>query len=258
MGVLNVTPNSFSDAKAYLTRESALRRALEMVAEGATIIDVGGEASNPGAEPISLDEELDRVIPVIEAIRNESDICISIDTYKSEVMRKAVHAGASMINDIMALQGDGSIEAVKELAVPVCLMHMQGTPITMQQSPQYEMDVVECIHQFFIRRIEECIAMGINPAQLMIDPGIGFGKSIFHNLEILQKLSTFTALEYPVLIGVSRKSMIGEILKKPVNERMIGSVAVAVYAQLRGVKIIRTHDVDETSQALRMISSILQ
>ena len=258
MGVLNITPNSFSDGGRYQNLQTACERALEMVQQGADLIDIGGEASNPYTryEPISVDEELSRVIPVISAIRERSDVCISIDTYKAAVMEQAVAAGASMINDIMALQGENALDTARRLDVPVCLMHMQRTPQTMQDAPDYPNGVVDEINEFFSARIEACIKAGIAEKHLILDPGIGFGKSTSHNLSILNHLSAFNQHQFPVLLGVSRKGFICQVLNKGVSERMIGGLSVALYAVMQGVKIIRTHDVDETSQALRMLDSI--
>lgn len=255
MGVLNITPNSFSDAGRYLNTNDACQRAMSMIEAGADLIDIGGEASNPFVSPISADEELSRVIPVIRAIRDVSDVCLSVDTFKAVVMKEAVEAGASMINDIKALTGEDSLQTAKTLNVPICLMHMKGTPQTMQINPDYPFDVIEEINQFFTQRIEACKAVDIPLEHLILDPGIGFGKSTLHNLEILKRLSEFT-YKRPLLLGVSRKSMIGAVLNKSVNERMIGGIAIAVYAQIQGVNMIRTHDVDETNQALTMLDSI--
>ncbi len=258
MGVLNVTPNSFSDAAQYLDLEKAKSRALEMVQQGADLIDVGGEASNPYGvyTRISVDEELSRVLPVIRGIREVCDVAISIDSCKAKVMMEAVHAGAILINDIMALGGDGALEVAQSLKVPVCLMHMQGQPETMQKKPEYPQGVVCEIQQFFSQRIAACIQAGIPQAHLLIDPGIGFGKTTTHNLTILKHLSALNQFERPILLGVSRKSMIGEVLDKPISERMIGGLAIAVDAMLKGVNIIRTHDVLETKQALCMVEAI--
>ncbi len=255
MGVLNITPNSFSDGGRYQNIQEACKRALDMVQQGADLIDIGGEASNPhgGYESISVDEELSRVIPVIAAIRERSDVCISIDTCKAPVMEQAVAAGASMINDITALQGENALDTARRLDVPVCLMHMQGNPQTMQDAPHYPDGVVDEINQFFSARIEACIKAGISKKHVILDPGIGFGKSTSHNLSILNHLSVFNQHQFPVLLGVSRKGFIGEVLNKGVSERMIGGISVALYAVMQGVKIIRTHDVNETSQALRML-----
>lgn len=258
MGVLNITPNSFSDGGRYQNIQNACERALDMVQQGADLIDIGGEASNPYGhyESISVDEELSRVLPVIAAIREKSDVCISIDTCKAPVMEQAIAAGAIMINDINALQGDNALETASRLGVPVCLMHMQGNPKTMQDAPHYQDGVVNDINHFFSERIETCLKAGISANHLFLDPGIGFGKSTSHNLNILNQLSAFNQHQLPVLLGVSRKGFIGQILNKDVAERMIGGISIAVYAAMQGVKIIRTHDVDETSQALRMLDAI--
>lgn len=258
MGVLNITPNSFSDAGCYQNTQKACLRALEMLEQGVDIIDVGGEASNPygGCAPVSSDEELSRVIPVILAIRERSDICISIDTCKAVVMKQAVQAGASMINDIMALQADDALTTAHRLNVPVCLMHMQGNPLTMQDAPRYPDGVVGHINHFFSERIKACTEAGIPEKHLILDPGIGFGKSTSHNLTILNELKAFDHHQLPVMLGVSRKGVIGQVLNKSISERMIGGITIALYAVMQGVKIIRTHDVDETSQALRMLDAI--
>ncbi len=258
MGVLNVTPNSFFDGGRYRDLNQARSRALTMLEQGADLIDLGGEASNPygGYESISVDEELSRVIPVLQTIRDISDVCISIDTCKAEVMREAVAAGASLINDIQALEGQDSLRVAQQLNVPVCLMHMNGTPQTMQDAPEYQHDVVDEINQFFSERVEACVNAGIPRELLILDPGIGFGKSMMHNLNILNHLPEFHRHRRPLLLGVSRKRVIGDVLQKPVSERMIGSIAAAVYASLQGVAMIRTHDIDETNQALTMVSAI--
>lgn len=258
MGVLNITPNSFSDGGRYQNIPKACERAFEMIEQGADIIDIGGEASNPygNAHPISIDEELSRVIPVILAIRERSDICISIDTCKAAVMEQAVAAGASMINDIMALQNENALETACRLNVPVCLMHMQGRPETMQNLPQYPNGVVDEINRFFSKRIDACIRAGMDETNLILDPGIGFGKSVFHNLTILKQLKAFNQYKLPVLLGVSRKGFIGQVLDKHISERVIGGLAIALHAVMQGVNMIRTHDVDETSQALRMLDAI--
>ena len=256
MGVLNCTPNSFSDGGQYVDVEKARSRAICMIKEGADLIDVGGEASNPFTSSISLDEELARVIPVIKAIRDVSDVCISIDTCKALVMKEAVGAGASMINDIQALTGKESLNTAKLLDVPICLMHMKGTPQTMQVDPTYLGDVVDEINQFFHQRVEACKAVGILDEHIIIDPGIGFGKSTQHNLQILKRLSELGQHKLPLMLGVSRKNMIGELLKKAVSERMIGGIAIAVYAQMQGINILRTHDVDETNQALSILNAL--
>lgn len=257
MGVLNVTPDSFSDAGRYLNLDAACQRARVMIEQGADMIDIGGESTRPGAAATSCTEELARVIPVIEHIRATSDICISIDTQKPDVMEAAVHAGASMINDINALQQDGALPLVARLRVPVCLMHMRGTPETMQDNPQYEEDIVDDINQFFHQRIEACLQVGIEREYLIIDPGFGFGKSVSHNLLILKRLAEFQQHRLPVLLGVSRKSTLGAVSQKIVSERLPAGLAAAVFAALHGVTMIRTHDVDETRQGLDMIDAIV-
>lgn len=258
MGVLNITPNSFSDGGCFRHLPLACERAFEMIQQGADLIDIGGEASNPYAslESISVDEELSRIIPVISAIRERSDVCISVDTCKPVVMEEAVAAGATMINDIMALQVENALETAQRLQVPVCLMHMQGTPQTMQDAPNYPDGVVETIQAFFSSRMEACLKAGIPRTHLILDPGIGFGKSTAHNLNILKHLSVFNQHQRPILLGASRKGFIGQVLNKGISDRMIGGLSVALYAVMQGVNIIRTHDIDETSQALRMLDAI--
>ena len=256
MGVLNVTPDSFSDGGDFLKPDLAVLRAQKMIAEGADIIDIGGESSKPRAEAVSSEEEIRRVVPVIERIRALSDICISIDTCKSSVMQAAVSAGASLINDIAGLTGEGTLDIAASLNIPVCLMHMQGVPRSMQDNPHYSTDIVDDINRFFQQRIDACLEAGIRREYLIIDPGFGFGKSVLHNLTIVRRLSEFQSLHLPVLLGVSRKSTIGAVLQKTVGARLPGSIATAVYAALQGVSIIRTHDVDETNQALKMVQAI--
>jgi len=256
MGVLNITPNSFSDGGVFLDETHAYQRAQEMIAEGADIIDIGGESSRPGSTGVSVAEELARVIPVIERIRASSDICISIDTCKAEVMDAAVKAGATFINDIRALTAEGALSVASRLNVPVCLMHMQGDPNSMQDNPLYTGDVVDEINHFFHERIDVCIRGGIAREHLLIDPGFGFGKSVLDNLLIIKRLNEFQQHHVPVLLGVSRKSTIGAVLKRDVLERLPGAIALAVYAAMQGVSMIRTHDVDETNQALQMIDHL--
>ncbi len=251
MGILNVTPDSFSDGGDFFSPEKALLHARQMVKEGAAIIDVGGESTRPGAAIISIDEELSRVIPVIEAIRAEIDTPISIDTSKAVVMRAAVEAGASMINDVRALQEEGALEAAAELQVPVCLMHMQGGPQTMQLAPDYD-DVVLQVKSFLHQRIECCIAAGIPRELLVIDPGFGFGKELVHNQVLLKRLNELLEFDVPLLIGVSRKSMISQMLDLPVDERLYASIALASIAVWQGASIIRSHDVATTLQAIRV------
>lgn len=257
MGILNVTPDSFSDGGKFFAVDAALAQARKMVEEGADILDIGGESTRPGSEVVPAEEELARVVPVIEAISAEIDIPISIDTLKPEVMRAAVAAGAGLINDVNALRTEGALQAAVELNVPVCLMHMQGTPQTMQQDPQYD-DVVSEVEAFLLERIAVCEQAGIRPEQIMIDPGFGFGKRARHNLRLMKHLSRLTALPYPVLVGVSRKSIIGDMLKVSVNERLAGSLALASMAVWQGAKLIRTHDVSATAQTVKLCDQVMQ
>ena len=256
MGILNVTPDSFSDGGDFATREAALRHARQMVADGADLIDVGGESTRPGAPPVSVAEELDRVIPVIEALASELAVPVSVDTSKPEVMRAAVAAGAGLINDVAALRRPGALAAAAALRVPVCLMHMQGEPGTMQQDPAYG-DVVAEVAAFLAGRLAACEAAGIPRVRLLVDPGFGFGKTLAHNLALLRGLPRLASLGVPVLAGLSRKSMIGALLGGvPVGERLHGSVAAAVLAVERGAAIVRVHDVGPTVQALRIVAAV--
>ncbi|CAM2900473.1 Dihydropteroate synthase [Legionella steigerwaltii] len=256
MGVLNVTPDSFSDGGKFLSTGRACEHAFHLISQGADLIDIGGQSTRPGAQPVSVDIELNRVIPVIEQIRAHSDICISIDTNKPEVMEAAVSVGANVINDIYALRTKGALEMVAKLAVPVCLMHMQGEPHNMQQAPYYPNGVLTEVTRFFAERIRECERVGIKRRNIILDPGFGFGKQVEDNLLLVKNLDSFATFAMPLLLGVSRKSTIGAVLAKEVGERLIGSIAVAVYATLKGVGMLRTHDVDETNQALHMITMI--
>ncbi|HFC54359.1 MAG TPA: dihydropteroate synthase [Gammaproteobacteria bacterium] len=258
MGILNVTPDSFSDGGVFFARDAALGRAREMHRAGATIIDVGGESTRPGAAPVELQQELDRVIPVIEALRGELPAVISVDTSKPEVMREAVRAGAGMINDVYALRRPGALEAAAAAGVPVCLMHMQGEPRTMQQRPCYR-NVVEEVGRFLRERIESCRAAGIAPGQLLIDPGFGFGKSLQHNLQLLQGLPRLADMGYPVLVGLSRKSMLGALLgERPVDGRLYGGLAAATLAVWLGASIVRVHDVGPVVDALKITAALQQ
>jgi len=251
MGILNVTPDSFSDGGDFIEREAAVEHALQMVEAGASIVDIGGESTRPGASSVTAEEELQRVMPVIEAIRQHSEVEISIDSSKPEVMREAVSAGASIINDVRALQEDGAVEAAAILNVPVCLMHMQGQPRTMQQNPHYD-DVTDDVIQFLQRRIDASVSGGIRRENLWVDPGFGFGKTLDHNLQLLSELEQFQRLSAPLLVGISRKSMIGTLLGDvPVEQRLFGSVGAAVVAVARGAEIVRVHDVEETKEALQ-------
>jgi len=256
MGILNVTPDSFSDGGRFLDREAALRQGRALVAEGADILDVGGESTRPGAATVSVQEELDRVIPVIEALAGELPVPLSIDTSKPEVIEAAVAAGASLINDVAALRRPGALAAAAEAGVPVCLMHMQGEPGTMQQQPTYR-DVVAEVRDFLAGRVAACEAAGIPRDRLLVDPGFGFGKTLAHNLALLRDLRTLHGLGVPVLVGLSRKSMIGALLDgAPVGERLYGSLAAAVLAVERGAAIVRVHDVAPTVQALRIVAAV--
>src|SRR6266852_1997706 len=257
MGILNVTPDSFSDGGVFLSRDRALQHAVKMVAEGAGIIDIGGESTRPGAQPVSVQEELDRVMPVIEAVRDAADVLISIDTSKPEVMRAAVAGGADMINDVLALRAPGALQTVAELNVPVCLMHIQGEPRTMQKNPQYA-DVVSEVRDFLQARMQACVAAGMSPQKLVIDPGFGFGKNLDHNLQLLRNLKGFTTLGAPLLVGLSRKTMIGATLNLPVDGRLYASVALALIAAQNGAQIIRVHDVRATYEALRMQEIVME
>ncbi|MBT3196935.1 MAG: dihydropteroate synthase [Gammaproteobacteria bacterium] len=250
MGILNVTPDSFSDGGNHESTQSALQQALKMAEDGAAIIDVGGESTRPGAAPVSLDEELQRVIPVIEAIRKVSEVSISVDSGKPEVMRAAIAAGADWINDIYALRKPGALAQAAALECPLCLMHMQGRPGTMQQAPHYN-NVVDEVLTFLSDRIAACEAAGIARSRIWVDPGFGFGKRLEHNLQLLSGLDRFRALNVPLLVGISRKSMVGELLGgREVGERLFGSVGAAVVAVERGANIVRVHDVGETHEAL--------
>lgn len=257
MGILNVTPDSFSDGGDFVSHDVALRRAGAMVAEGADFLDIGGESTRPGAQAVSEQEELDRVIPVIEAIASEIPVPISVDTSKATVMRQAVAAGAGLINDVMGLRDAGALAAARELDVPVCLMHMQGMPRTMQHDPQYR-DVVADVMEFLQARVDACLTAGIPRERLLLDPGFGFGKSLQHNLALLRHLDRFKALQLPLLVGISRKSMIGMVLADaPVDQRLFGGLACAVMAVERGAAIIRTHDVKATADAARMAYAVM-
>lgn len=254
MGVLNVTPDSFSDGGAYLEVDSAIVHARSMVADGATILDIGGESSRPGAEPVPIDVELNRVLPVIRALKSEQlNVPISIDTTKAEVAQKALEAGAHIINDITALQGDSAmVDVAVEMDAGVILMHMKGTPTTMQQSPFYE-DVVKDIYDNLENWIDRSVDKGIEPNRIIIDPGIGFGKTTEQNIQILKKLSVFKQLNRPILIGTSRKAFIGKLLDLPVTDRVEGTIATVCWSIVQGADIVRVHDVKAVSRAVKMI-----
>lgn len=255
MAVLNVTPDSFSDGGRYADLGAVIVAAESMVRDGAEIIDIGGESTRPGARPVPEGEELDRVIPVIEALGRRMDVLLSVDTSKPAVMRAAVAAGAGMINDVCALRQAGALAAASDLAVPVCLMHMKGEPRTMQDEPSYG-DVVTEVTGFLQARVEACVGAGIAREMLIVDPGFGFGKQLEHNLALLRGLPQIAALGLPVLVGLSRKSLIGAVTGRPVGQRVHASVALAVYAVLNGASIVRAHDVAATVDALRMITAV--
>jgi dihydropteroate synthase len=255
MGVLNVTPDSFSDGGRYVSVEQALRRALAMAAEGADIIDVGGESTRPGAAAVSAEEELGRVIPVIEAIRRELDLPVSLDTSRPEVMAAGCAAGADMLNDVRALQLPGALEMAARLGVPVCLMHMQGRPENMQADPHYQ-DVVADVCAFLRARIAAARGAGIAERSLILDPGFGFGKTLEHNLALLAGLPKLCELGYPVLAGLSRKSLLGKLLGRELPERLPGSLALALLAAERGADILRVHDVAPTVDALTVWAAV--
>ena len=257
MGILNVTPDSFSDGGDFFSKEQAVAHASMMVEAGAAIIDIGGESTRPGARAVSGEEELARVLPVLEVVSFALSVPISVDTSKPEVMRAAARAGAGMINDVQALRAEGALVAARDAKVPICLMHMQGEPQTMQEGPRYD-NVVSEVAEFLRARVETCTQAGIPRERLVVDPGFGFGKTLEHNLSMLGNLSVFCAIGLPVMVGVSRKAMLGALLDKPVGERLYGSLAAAVIAALNGAVIIRAHDVQETAQALAVVHAIKQ
>ncbi|HEU4781588.1 MAG TPA: dihydropteroate synthase [Steroidobacteraceae bacterium] len=257
MGVLNVTPDSFSDGGRFAEHEAALLQARRMVEEGAGIIDVGGESTRPGAAPVALDEELARVVPIIEALRRESAVFISIDTSKPEVMRAACDAGADIINDVRALTAPGALVAAADTGAGVCLMHMKGEPPTMQQAPRYR-DAVGEVSAFLAARLTACRAAGIDAARLAIDPGFGFGKRVADNLAMLKHLARFEALGAVLAVGLSRKSMLATLTGRNVDARTAGSVALAAIAVLNGARIVRAHDVAATLDAIRVAAAVSQ
>ena len=250
MGILNITPDSFSDGSRFNQLDSALFHAEKMIAEGAAIIDVGGESTRPGAAYVSEQEELDRVVPVIEQLSQKLDVMISIDTYKPAVMAAACQAGAHLINDIKALQEPDALKVAAQSQALICLMHMQGEPQSMQNHPVYK-DVVEEVSYFLNNRVAVCLAAGIAPEKLLLDPGFGFGKTLEQNYELLGRLNEVQS-DYPLLIGVSSKSMIGNLLNRSVDERLAGSIAAALYALAQGARIIRVHDVQATCDAVNV------
>jgi dihydropteroate synthase len=255
MGVLNVTPDSFSDGGRFLSPEAAVQQGVRMAAEGAALIDVGGESTRPGAGPVSEAEELQRVTPVIEGLRAATDAVISIDTSKPAVIRAAAAAGAGLVNDVRGLREPGAIEAAAASGCAVCLMHMQGEPRTMQHAPRYE-DVVGEVRAFLAARAAACLEAGIGAARLVVDPGFGFGKNTEHNLTLLSRLAELAADGLPVLVGLSRKSMLGTLTGRQPGERVAGSVALAVIAALNGARIVRAHDVAPTVDALKVVGAV--
>jgi dihydropteroate synthase len=258
MGILNVTPDSFSDGGNFSQLDLAVEHAIKLMEDGADIVDIGGESTRPNATPVSLQQELDRVIPVIEAlVANNINIPISIDTYKPEVMRAAIAAGASMVNDVNALQEVGALEVILGSDVAVCLMHMQGTPQTMQIDPHY-VDVVKEVTNFLLARVATCEEAGIAKNRLLIDPGFGFGKTRAHNIELIQQLDTLSKLGYPMLVGLSRKSVLGQVTGGDVESRLHASVAAAVISVMKGAKIVRVHDVRATVEALKVVTAVIE
>ncbi len=254
MGVLNVTPDSFSDGGRWTGRDAALRHAEAMVAAGADIVDVGGESTRPGADAVSLQQELDRVMPVVEAIRDALEVTVSVDTSKPEVMRAAAEAGAGMLNDVFALRGEGAIETAAGLGLPVCLMHMQGEPRTMQIDPHYD-EVVDEVETFLLERAEAARAAGIDREAIILDPGFGFGKTAAHNVALLHALPRLCSHGYPVLAGLSRKRLLEALTGRPVDQRLAGSLALALAAARGGASILRVHDVPETVDVLRVMAA---
>ncbi len=255
MGVLNYTPDSFSDGGRFDCLDKALQHVQSMLEQGAAFIDVGGESTRPGAADVSEQQELDRVIPLVEAISKRFDTVISIDTSKAAVMTATVNAGASFINDVRALREPGALQAASAAKVPVCLMHMQGQPRSMQSAPDY-LNVLDEVCVFLQDRIDSCVEAGIDGSQIVIDPGFGFGKNLKHNYTMLANFEKFHRLGVPVLAGMSRKSMIGQLLERDVNERLAGSIAVATVAAQKGAQIIRVHDVKETVDAVKVVSEL--
>ena len=255
MGILNITPDSFSDGGDFFAPEKAVQHALQMEAEGAAIIDIGGESTRPGAEPVTEADELRRVVPVIEALQSRLRVPISIDTQKPGVMRAAIQAGAGFINDVNALREPGALDVAAEYGVPVCIMHMQDDPRTMQADPQYD-DVVDEVKTFLQQRLSACEQAGIRREQIVLDPGFGFGKTVHHNLQLLARLDELHRLGQAMVVGLSRKSMIGKLLGLEVGKRLPASIALAVLAVERGARLVRSHDVAATWQALQMSTAL--
>jgi dihydropteroate synthase len=257
MGVLNTTPDSFFDGGCFLDPEVAIDRGMQLESDGAAIIDVGGESTRPGAGSVSADEEINRIVAVIKALSGVLAVPVSVDTSKPVVMEAAVAAGAAMINDVCALRTAGALGMAADLGVPVCIMHMQGEPRSMQSNPHYE-DVVEDVYAFLSERIDACLAAGIEKEKIVLDPGFGFGKTLEHNLEMMNHLERFVAAELPVLVGVSRKSMIGAVLDQPATARLYGGLSLSAIAAYKGAHILRSHDVRPTLDAISMAASVRQ
>ena len=255
MGILNVTPDSFSDGGRFRQRDEALRHAAAMVAAGASLIDVGGESTRPGALQVSADEELQRVAPVVEAIVAELDVIISVDTSCPQVMRESTRLGAGLINDVRSLRREGALQAAAESGLPVCLMHMQGEPETMQKNPHYD-DLLAEVQAFFAERMAACAAAGIAAERIILDPGFGFAKNLQHNLSLFKHMQVLHGFARPLLVGVSRKSMIGQALGREVDQRLAGGLALAALAVAKGACILRVHDVAETVDVVRMIAAV--
>ncbi len=255
MGILNVTPDSFSDGGRFNQRDAALRHVEQMVADGATLIDVGGESTRPGATPVPVAQELERVVPMVEAIASRFDVVISVDTSAPEVMSASAAAGAGLINDVRALEREGALEAARASGLPVCLMHRQGEPDSMQLAPRYA-SVLDEVNAYLQSRVEACEAAGLARDRLLLDPGFGFGKSLEHNLQLFARLADLRPTGLPVLVGVSRKSMIGQALDRPVDQRLFGGLALAALAVGAGACIIRVHDVAATCDAVRMAEAV--
>lgn len=258
MGILNVTPDSFSDGGRHVALDDALRHGERMLAEGAALIDVGGESTRPGADPVSPQEELDRVAPVVEALVRELDALVSVDTSCPEVMRESAALGAGMINDVRSLEREGAMAAAIGSGLPVCLMHRQGEPRDMQQAPRYDVPIEEAVADYLAARVAECEAAGLRRERLLLDPGFGFGKTVEHNLRLLHRMVRLSELELPLLVGMSRKSMIGKVLERPVEERLPGGLALSTLAVERGARILRVHDVAPTVDAVNMTWAVLK
>lgn len=257
MGILNVTPDSFSDGGCYLAMDKIKQHVDSMVVDGADIIDIGGESTRPGALEVSLEAELERVMPVIEWVKQSYDVLVSVDTYKTEVMKASISQGVDLINDVNALQSEGAVEVLASSDTPVCLMHKKGGAAEMHALPEYE-NVVEEVKTFLVERAKKCVNAGVAHQNIILDPGFGFGKNLEHNVALFEQLESFVAMDYPILVGVSKKRMIGELLGNvSVDERMVGSVAASIVAAFKGAKILRVHDVKETVQALKVAMALV-